>query len=116
MTVKIGVHLSPGSPTGIGQWMADINKAGVSFALKSVDHFGYVYEAAKKGETFGISNELIFRFSSNNTFHYDVPNYFLNPWLVLHFLKILAELGAGFLRCPTIWSYMVEFGLNLSMK
>ena len=43
---KVGFHTGPGgNATGLGEWMRDLNAAGIPFFLKSTDSAGPIYEA-----------------------------------------------------------------------
>jgi hypothetical protein len=81
---KIGFHTGPGgNPTGIGDWMRALDKAGIPFCLKSADHYGPLFEAQelmKKSSETGVSpvpHVLIFRMSSraDGDYDFDVPPY-----------------------------------------
>ncbi|MCA9868663.1 MAG: hypothetical protein KC410_19395, partial [Anaerolineales bacterium] len=64
---KIGFHTGPGgNATGLGQWMADLNAAGIPFFLKSTDDAGPILEAQnimKANEAAGrfVPHTLVFR-------------------------------------------------------
>lgn len=82
---KIGFHLGPGgNPTGIGQYMAELDAAGKPFVIKSVDHYGMCYEAAQYTNA---PHNIIFRLSTagqNDGVQYDVPDYVLDPNSAAH--------------------------------
>jgi hypothetical protein len=80
---KIGFHVGyGGNLTGIGDWMAELDAAGVPIFLKSVDVAGPLYEAQLLAHASGVPHTLVFRLSTagqNNGYDYDVPNYNLPP-------------------------------------
>lgn len=74
---KIGFHTGPGgNPTGIGDWMRALDKARIPFCLKSVDHYGPIFEAQEIMKKSGVPHVLIFRLSDNHSeYTYDTPPY-----------------------------------------
>lgn len=76
---KIGFHTGPGgNPTGIGDWMRALDKAGIPFCLKSVDHYGPIFEAQELMKQSNVPHVLIYRMSTrgqNDGYDYDVPPY-----------------------------------------
>lgn len=82
---KIGFHTGPGgNPSGIGDWMRTLDKARIPFCLKSVDHYGPIFEAQelmKRASETGVSpvpHVLVYRISTrgiNDGYDYDVPPY-----------------------------------------
>ncbi|MGB3712885.1 MAG: hypothetical protein WA996_00485 [Candidatus Promineifilaceae bacterium] len=80
---KIGFHVGyGGNLTGIGDWMADLDAAGVPIFLKSADVAGPLYEAQLLAQASGVPHTLVFRLSTagqNDGYDYDVPNYDLPP-------------------------------------
>ncbi len=74
---KIGFHVgSGGSQTGLGDWMRDLDAAGVPFFLKSADHAGAIFEAQELMKRSGVPHTLVFRRTGRE---FDVPNYDLPP-------------------------------------
>ena len=80
---KIGFHAGPsGNLTGIGRWMRQLDAAGIPFFLKSADHYGVLFEAARIAAQSGVPHTLIYRMSSrgqNDGYDYDVPPYEKTP-------------------------------------
>ncbi|HET6443130.1 MAG TPA: hypothetical protein VFI27_01000 [candidate division Zixibacteria bacterium] len=80
---KIGFHVGyGGNLTGIGDWMADQDAAGVPFFLKSADVAGPLYEGQLLAQASGVPHTLVFRLSTagqDDGYDYDVPNYDLPP-------------------------------------
>ncbi len=74
---KIGFHTGPGgNPTGIGDFMRALDKARIPFCLKSVDHYGPIFEAQEIMKKSGVPHLLIFRLSDNHAdYTYDTPPY-----------------------------------------
>ena len=76
---KIGFHTGPGgNPTGIGDWMRALDRAKIPFCLKSVDHYGPIFEAQELMKLSKVPHVLIFRLSTrgiNDGYDYDVPPY-----------------------------------------
>ena len=74
---KIGFHTGPGgNPTGIGEFMRGLDTARVPFCLKSVDHYGPIFEAQEIMKKSGVQHILIFRLSDNHSeYTYDTPPY-----------------------------------------
>lgn len=106
MRNKIGFHTGPGgNPTGIGDWMRAHDVAGIPFCLKSVDHYGPVFEAQELMKKSNVAHVLIFRLSSRGQgdYDYDVPPY-KDPKYVddpeggaeLHWSKTIAKLPPEF--------------------
>jgi hypothetical protein len=76
----IGFHLGPGgNPTGIGDWMRNLDAAGIQFYIKSVDTYGVLNEAVELARNSGIRHVINYRMASSPTYNYDVPNYNLSP-------------------------------------
>ena len=76
---KIGFHLGPGgNPTGIGDYMRALDRAGIPFTIKSVDHYGPCFEAVQLARQSGLPHTIIFRLSTvgqNHSYDFDVPPY-----------------------------------------
>lgn len=78
---KIGFHTGPGgNATGLGQWMADLNAAGIPFFLKSTDDAGPILEAQnimKANEAAGrfVPHTLVFRLTDPR---FEAPFYNLS--------------------------------------
>ena len=76
---KIGFHTGPGgNPTGIGDFMRRLDKARIPFCLKSVDHYGTIFEAQEIMKQSNVPHVLIFRISTRGVsdgYDYDVPPY-----------------------------------------
>ena len=74
---KIGFHTGPGgNPTGIGEFMRGLDTARIPFCLKSVDHYGPIFEAQEIMKKSGVQHILIFRLSDNHSeYTYDTPPY-----------------------------------------
>ena len=79
VTNKIGFHTGPGgNPTGIGDWMRAQDNAGIPFCLKSVDHYGPIFEAQELMKKSNVPHVLLFRISTHGVkdgYDYDVPPY-----------------------------------------
>jgi len=74
---KIGFHTGVGgNRTGLGEWMARLDGAGVPFFVKSVDDTGPLLEAQNILRNSEVPHVLVFRRSGNE---YDTPNYDLPP-------------------------------------
>lgn len=78
---KIGFHTGPGGDaTGLGDWMRDLNAAGVPFFLKSTDSAGPIKEAQdimKANEAAGkfVPHTLVFRLTDTR---FEAPFYNLS--------------------------------------
>ncbi len=76
---KIGFHTGPGgNPSGIGDWMRALDKARIPFCLKSVDHYGPIFEAQELMKKSNVPHVLVYRLSTrgiNDGYDYDVPPY-----------------------------------------
>ena len=78
---KIGFHTGPGgNATGIGDWMKDLDAAGVPFFIKSTDNAGPIEEAQnimKANEAAGrfVDHTLVFRLTDNR---FEAPFYNLS--------------------------------------
>ena len=78
---KIGFHTGPGgNATGLGDWMRDLNAAGVPFFLKSTDAAGPIFEAQnimKANEAAGkfVPHTLVFRLTDPR---FEAPFYNLS--------------------------------------
>jgi hypothetical protein len=71
---KIGFHVSIGGfQEGLGEWMQELDAAGIPFFLKSVDYAGPIYEAQQLAQASGVPHTLVYRSSA------DLPNYELSP-------------------------------------
>jgi hypothetical protein len=77
---KIGFHCGPaGNHNGIGDYMSQLDAAGIPFVIKSVDHYGHCYEAAQYDSA---EHVVVFRLSTRGQedgFDYDVPRYDMSP-------------------------------------
>lgn len=75
---RVGFHTGPGgTATGLGEWMRDLNAAGVPFFLKSADAAGPIHEAQllmKENEAAGrfVDHTLVFRLTEPR---YEGPFY-----------------------------------------
>lgn len=76
---KIGFHTGPGgNPSGLGDWMRSLDKAGIPFMIKSVDSYGPVFEASELAKKSGVEHVLVYRVSKagqGSRYDYDVPPY-----------------------------------------
>lgn len=75
---KFGFHTGPGgNPTGIGDYMRALDAAGIPMVIKSVDHYGPVFEAQEIMKKSGVPHVLVFRLSNNHNTgqQFDTPNY-----------------------------------------
>ena len=109
---KIGFHVGPGgNMTGIGDWMADLDAAGVPFFLKSADVAGPLYEGQLLAQASGVPHTLVFRLTTagqNDGYDYDVPNYSLTPTAAAavhwqhHIAKFPPELDPEYVWIETI--------------
>ena len=77
---KIGFHTGPGgNPTGIGDYMRALDAAGIPMVLKSVDHYGPIFEAQEIMKKSNVPHLLIFRLSDrhgpDDNYKYDTPPY-----------------------------------------
>ena len=71
---KIGFHTGPGgTPTGIGDFMKELDAEGIPFCIKGTDHAGVVYEGQELAAKSGVPHVLIYRRSGIGT--YDTPLY-----------------------------------------
>jgi hypothetical protein len=104
--VKIGFHVGVGgNRNGLGDWMRQLDGAGVPFFLKSVDDAGPLVEAQQIAAQSGLPHTLVYRRSGND---YDTPNYDLPPeqaarehWR-LHMEAFPPELDRGRIWIETI--------------
>lgn len=107
---KIGFHTGPGgNPTGLGDWMRALDKARIPFCLKSVDHYGTIFEAQELMKVSDVPHVLIFRLVRNDEYDYDVPPYkdpkYANDpegGAEYHWAKTLAKLPPEFDR-ERVW-------------
>lgn len=77
---KIGFHLGPaGNPTGIGDYMRRLDAARVPFVMKSVDHYGPIYEGSQYTNADHLLAYRLTTRGQNDGFDYDVPDYNLSP-------------------------------------
>lgn len=81
---KIGFHTGFDNNTKYntflyGEWMVELDSAGVPFFLKTVDNAEPVYNAQLLAQASGISHTLVFRTSDGKGPGYDQPNYKLPP-------------------------------------
>lgn len=96
---KIGFHLGPGgNPSGIGIYMSTLDESEIPFFIKSVDHYGFCYEASQYNKA---NHVIVFRISTrgrNDGYDYDVPNYDLDPSEAAnqHWSRTLANLPPEF--------------------
>lgn len=96
---KLGFHLGPGgNPTGIGAWMQKLDAAAIPFFLKSVDHYGYCFEAMQYT---GADHTIVFRLSKKGQgdgYDFDVPDYSLTPLAAAaqHWAQMRAKLPPEF--------------------
>ncbi len=75
--VKIGFHVGPGGDAaGLSTWMETLDRAGIPFFLKSVDHAGPLLEAQRLREKSGVPHVLVYRRSGGP---FELPDYDLNP-------------------------------------
>ena len=130
---KIGFHTGPGgNPTGIGDYMRALDKAGIPMVLKSVDHYGPVFEAQemmRKSQEAGqlyVPHVLIFRLSDRHggpgdDYKYDTPpykdpKYVNNPegGAELHWKETLAKLPPEFDKKRVWLEVMNEVDRNLA--
>jgi hypothetical protein len=74
---KIGLHTGVGgNRNGLGEWMRNLDAAGVPFFLKSVDDSGPLVDAQELMRESDVPHTLIFRSSGDA---YDTPDYSLSP-------------------------------------
>lgn len=79
---KIGFHLAEGgNPSGIGDWMKQLNDAGIPFFIKAADSMIGLFDAqeiVRKNRALGleIPHTIVFRRSGDKL---DVPLYELDP-------------------------------------
>ena len=110
---KIGFHTGPGgNPTGIGDWMRALDKARIPLSLKSVDHYGPLFEAQELMKQSNVPHVLVYRMSTrgqNDGYDYDVPPYkdpkFVNDpegGAEKHWRKTMAKLPPEFDR-KRVW-------------
>lgn len=115
---KIGFHTGPGgNPTGIGDFMRALDAARIPFCLKSVDHYGTIFEAQEIMKKSNVPHVLIFRTSTwgvSDGYDYDVPPY-KDPKYVndpeggadLHWRKTMAKLPPEFDK-KRVWLEMIN--------
>jgi hypothetical protein len=76
---KIGFHTGIyGNNSGLSDWWADLDAAGVPVFLKSVDNAEPLYKVQQLMRQSGISHTLVFRRAGSP---WDVPDYNLSPEL-----------------------------------
>jgi len=74
---KIGFHTGiGGNRTGIGDWMRNLDSAGVPFFLKSADDAGPIFDAQAIVRDSDVPHTLVFRRTGDE---YDTPDYDLPP-------------------------------------
>ena len=74
---KIGFHTSPGgNAVGLGDWMRELDAAGIPFCIKGTDTAGPVYEGQELARASGVPHVLIYRKSGDG---WDVPDYDRTP-------------------------------------
>jgi hypothetical protein len=116
---KIGFHTGPGgNPSGIGDFMRKLDKARIPFCLKSVDHYGPIFEAQEIMKQSGVPHILIFRLSDrhgpDDNYKYDTPPY-KDPQFVddpeggaeKHWRKTMAKLPPEFDK-ERVWLEVVN--------
>ncbi|MCB8927209.1 MAG: hypothetical protein H6652_16450 [Ardenticatenaceae bacterium] len=116
---KIGFHTGPGgNPTGIGDYMRALDAAGIPMVLKSVDHYGPIFEAQEIMKKSNVPHLLIFRLSDrhgpDDNYKYDTPPY-KDPKYVndpegganKHWRKTLAKLPPEFDK-ERVWLEVVN--------
>ncbi len=78
--VKVGFHMGGGgNPTGIGDYMRQLDQAAIPFSLKSVNNVGATEEAANHADASGIDHAIILRFTNPGGSQNEAPNYHLSP-------------------------------------
>ena len=116
MRNRIGFHTGPGgNPTGIGDWMRALDGAGIPFFLKSVDHYGPIFEAQNIMQASGVAHVLVFRLSDKKgDYPYDTPPYkdpkYINDpegGAELHWAKTIAALPPEFDK-QRVWLEVVN--------
>jgi hypothetical protein len=65
-----------GNQTGLGDFMIELDAAGVPFFMKSVDDAGILYQAQQLAQASGVPHILVWRRTGQA---YDTPNYDLPP-------------------------------------
>ena len=126
-----GFHLGPGgNPTGIGEYMRKLDEASLPFVMKSVDHYGPIFEAQQimiarenAGKPY-VPHVLIFRMSDEKVeggYSYDTPPYKHPDYIddpeggaVYHWGKTMERLPPEFDRKRVILEVMNEVDKNLS--
>jgi hypothetical protein len=77
---KIGFHTGTnGNTTGLDEWMAALDAAGIPIFLKSVDNAEPIYKAQQLAKASGVPHTLVFRRTNGSGGIYDTPNYDLAP-------------------------------------
>ncbi len=77
---KIGFHAGPGgNATGIGDYMRKLDAAGIPFVMKSVDHYGFIFEAAQFANAPHVFCYRLSAFGQPGDYNFDVPDYALDP-------------------------------------
>ncbi|MDJ0754334.1 MAG: NBR1-Ig-like domain-containing protein [Ardenticatenaceae bacterium] len=77
---KIGFHAGPaGNHTGIGNYYKKLDAAGIPFVIKSVDHYGHIFEATQYKNAPHVYCFRLSRAGQPDDYDYDVPDYFINP-------------------------------------
>ncbi|MCA9898596.1 MAG: hypothetical protein KDE46_02265 [Caldilineaceae bacterium] len=115
---KFGFHTGPGgNPTGIGDYMKALDSAGIPMVIKSVDHYGPVFEAQELMKKSNVPHVLIFRLSNrpNNGPQYDTPNYAATPEAAAdaHWAMTLAGLPPEFDKARVWLEVINEVDRNL---
>ena len=116
---KSGFHTGPGgNPTGIGDYMRALDKARIPMVIKSVDHYGPIFEAQEIMKKSGVPHVLIFRLSDrhgpDDSYKYDTPPYkdpkYANDpegGAELHWAKTVAKLPPEFDK-KRVWLEVVN--------
>lgn len=74
---KIGFHTGPaGNLSGISEYFAKLDGAGVPIFIKAVDDAGPIYEVQELGKVSGVEHIMVFRRTGGS---FELPNYNNNP-------------------------------------
>lgn len=74
----VGFHVAMGgNKNGFGDWLRDLNAAGVPVFVKGADVYGEIWEALQVGSEYGVANNLVYRPIMESP--YDVPRYDQRP-------------------------------------
>lgn len=77
---KIGFHCGPaGNHNGIGDYMRKLDAAGIPFVMKSVDHYGYIYEGLQYSNANHLYVYRMSAFGQPGDYNFDVPDYEIDP-------------------------------------